>query len=81
MYINAVTSSMGAWRTLKSQHRRIFNELEEALGTLGLRKPFSTNWKRPWAPSDCASPNTPVKPLSDACIKTFMSPWKALDGT
>ena len=39
MYINAVTSSMGAWRTLKSQHRRIFNELEEALGTLGLRKP------------------------------------------
>lgn len=39
MYINAVTSSMGAWRTLNSQHRRIFSDLEQALSVLTLRKP------------------------------------------
>lgn len=43
MYINAVMSSMGAWRTLNSQHHHIFGELEEALATLVLRHPEHTN--------------------------------------
>lgn len=43
MYINAVTSSMGAWRTLNKQHRQIFGELEEALGALTYRQPEHDN--------------------------------------
>jgi len=43
MYINAVMSSMGAWRTLNNQHRHIFGELEEGLSTLEYRQPEHTN--------------------------------------
>lgn len=43
MYINAVTSSMGAWRTLNKQHRHIFGELEKALATLAYREPEHAN--------------------------------------
>jgi hypothetical protein len=43
MYINAVTSSMGAWRTLNKQHCQIFRELENALGALTYRTPEHAN--------------------------------------
>ena len=42
MYINAVTSSMGAWRTLNRQYLPIFGELGKALSRLTHRQPEHT---------------------------------------
>jgi len=43
MYINAVTSSMGAWRTLNKPSRQVFCELEKALSELTYRTPEHDN--------------------------------------